>query len=55
MIVLFLNTFNSFKICVSVAKSNELVASSKNNISGFYKDAEKLGKDLAIKIINQMK
>ena len=28
---------------------------TKNNISGFYKDAEKLGKDLAIKIINQMK
>ena len=38
-----------------VAISNELVDSSKNNISGYYKEAEKLGKDLAIKIINQMK
>ena len=28
---------------------------TKNNISGYYKEAEKLGKDLAIKIINQMK
>ena len=28
---------------------------TKENISGFYKEAEKLGKDLAIKIINQMK
>ena len=28
---------------------------TKDNISGFYEEAEKLGKDLAIKIINQMK
>ena len=28
---------------------------TKGNISGFYKEADKLGKDLAIRIINQMK
>ena len=51
----------SAKISNEILELNGALASpdgaliTKNNISGFYKDAEKLGKDLAIKIINQMK